>query len=78
MGNCNCTPLSIYHYGKLRLTYTKGAILAIISGALLAGSTHIAVFITFRFIAGAGAFMILAAVPVRLESESIETVANSR
>ncbi|KAF2710650.1 MFS transporter [Pleomassaria siparia CBS 279.74] len=40
------------------------AILAIISGALLAGSTHIAVFIVFRFVAGASAFMILAAVPI--------------
>lgn len=38
--------------------------LAIISGALLTGSTHIGVFIAFRFIAGAGAFMILAAVPI--------------
>ncbi|KAF2742385.1 MFS transporter [Sporormia fimetaria CBS 119925] len=40
------------------------AILAIISGALLAGSTHIGVFVAFRFIAGASAFMVLAAVPI--------------
>ncbi|ORY03954.1 MFS transporter [Clohesyomyces aquaticus] len=40
------------------------AILAIISGAVLAGSTHIAEFIAFRLIAGASAFMILAAVPI--------------
>ncbi|KAF2117727.1 MFS transporter [Lophiotrema nucula] len=40
------------------------AILAIISGAVLAGSTHIAEFIAFRFVAGAAAFMILAAVPI--------------
>ncbi|KAF2642444.1 MFS transporter [Massarina eburnea CBS 473.64] len=40
------------------------AILAIISGAVLAGSTHIAEFIFFRFIAGAAAFMALAAIPI--------------
>jgi MFS family permease len=40
------------------------AILAIISGAVLAGSTNIIEFIIFRFVAGAAAFMILAAVPV--------------
>lgn len=38
--------------------------LNIVSGAVLAGSTHIAEFIAFRFVAGAGAFSILAAVPV--------------
>lgn len=38
--------------------------LNVISGAVLAGSTHVAEFIVFRFIAGAGAFSILAAVPV--------------
>ncbi|GIZ41863.1 hypothetical protein CKM354_000515200 [Cercospora kikuchii] len=40
------------------------ALLALISGAALAGSTHIIVFLIFRFIAGASAFMILAAVPI--------------
>lgn len=40
------------------------AILAIISGAVLAGSTDIAEFIVFRLIAGASAFMVLAAVPI--------------
>ncbi|PPJ50896.1 hypothetical protein CBER1_07593 [Cercospora berteroae] len=40
------------------------AFLALISGAALAGSTHIIVFLIFRFIAGASAFMILAAVPI--------------
>ncbi|KAF2467020.1 MFS transporter [Lindgomyces ingoldianus] len=40
------------------------AILAIISGTVLSGSTHIGEFIAFRFIAGASAFMILAAVPI--------------
>jgi hypothetical protein len=37
-----------------------------VSGAFLAGSVHIAMFLVFRFIAGAGAFMVLAAVPVRV------------
>ncbi|KAF1807807.1 MFS transporter, partial [Eremomyces bilateralis CBS 781.70] len=40
------------------------AFLALISGAVLAGSTDIAEFLVFRFIAGAGAFMALAAVPI--------------
>ncbi|KAK4494564.1 hypothetical protein PRZ48_013920 [Zasmidium cellare] len=40
------------------------ALLALISGAVLSGSTHIAEFLVFRFIAGASAFMILAAVPI--------------
>lgn len=43
---------------------TQSAMLALISGAALAGSTHIGVFLAFRFIAGASAFMILAAVPI--------------
>jgi MFS family permease len=38
--------------------------LNIVSGAFLAGSTNIGEFILFRFIAGAGAFSILAAVPI--------------
>lgn len=38
--------------------------MAIISGAFLAGSTNVGEFIFFRFIAGASAFMMLAAVPV--------------
>lgn len=42
----------------------KAALLNVISGAVLAGSTHVAEFIAFRFVAGAGAFSILAAVPV--------------
>jgi hypothetical protein len=43
----------------------QSAILTVISGAGLAGSVHIGMFIAFRFIAGAAAFMALAAVPVR-------------
>lgn len=35
-----------------------------VSGAILAGSTNMAMFLVFRFFAGAGAFMILAAVPI--------------
>ncbi|KAK5173252.1 uncharacterized protein LTR77_001933 [Saxophila tyrrhenica] len=40
------------------------ATLIIISGAVLAGSPNMATFLVFRFFAGAGAFMILAAVPI--------------
>ena len=42
----------------------QSAMLCLVSGAVLAGSTDIAVFLVFRFFAGAGAFMILAAVPI--------------
>jgi len=40
--------------------------LNVISGAFLAGSTNIGEFIFFSFVAGMGAFSILAAVPVCL------------
>lgn len=36
----------------------------LVSGAIMAGSQNIAMFLVFRFFAGAGAFMILAAVPI--------------
>jgi len=37
----------------------------LISGAIMAGSTHVAEFIVFRFFALAGAWMSAAASPVR-------------
>jgi MFS family permease len=46
------------------LKTSQAALLNLISGAVLAGSTHVGEFIAFRFVAGAGAFSILAAVPV--------------
>ena len=42
----------------------KSALLILISGAIMAGAQNIAMFLVFRFFAGAGAFMILAAVPI--------------
>lgn len=42
----------------------QSAMLAILSGAFLAGSTNIGDFIVFRFIAGASASIILAAIPI--------------
>lgn len=48
------------------LTYhNQAAFLTIFSGAFLAGSVNIGEFIFFRFFAGASAYMMLAAVPVR-------------
>ena len=47
-----------------KVAIAVSAVITIISGALLAGSVHIGMFIAFRFVSGAGAFMILAAVPV--------------
>jgi MFS family permease len=49
------------------LTNLQSAVLIIISAAVMAGSTNIGEFIFFRFMSGAGAFMILAAVPVSHE-----------
>ena len=47
------------------LIFQQAAILTLVSAALLAGSTNIGEFIFFRFVAGAGAFMLMAGVPVR-------------
>jgi len=44
--------------------YRWSAVLAIVSGAMLAGSTHIGGFIIFPLVAGASASMVVAAVPV--------------
>lgn len=38
--------------------------MSIISGAIMAGSVNVGMFIAFRFVAGASAFMILSAVPI--------------
>ena len=43
---------------------SQSALLILISCAVFGVSTNIAVFLVFRFFAGAGAFMILAAVPL--------------
>ncbi|CAO2648550.1 Nn.00g078170.m01.CDS01 [Neocucurbitaria sp. VM-36] len=56
-------PIVSDKYGR-KWGIALSAILAVVSGALLAGSTHIGVFIAFRFVAGASAFMVLAAVPI--------------
>jgi sugar porter (SP) family MFS transporter len=47
-----------------RFAIGVSALLNLISGAGLTGSVHIGMFIFFRFLAGAGAFMIVAAVPI--------------
>lgn len=52
-----------------------------ISFAIMSGSTHIAEFLAFRFVSGAGSFMALAAIPVRilppLRSNDEETSADT-
>lgn len=40
------------------------AILVVISGALLAGSVNIGMFIAFRFVSGMGSFWLLGSIPV--------------
>jgi hypothetical protein len=52
------------------------SILIIVSGAFLAGSTNIGEFLFFRFVSGAGTFMILAAVPVSPTDELTVTESN--
>jgi MFS family permease len=47
-----------------KMSITVPAMLVVISGALLAGSTHIAMFLTFRFFSGMGSFWLLGAIPV--------------
>jgi MFS family permease len=47
-----------------RLIINQSAALCMVSGAVMAGSTHVAEFIAFRFVAGAGAAMMLSAIPV--------------
>lgn len=58
-----CLPWFADKYGR-KWACALAASLAVISGAFLAGSVHIGMFIAFRFVAGASAFMILAAVPI--------------
>jgi MFS family permease len=56
-------PIVADKYGR-KAAIAISAILIIISGAFMAGSINIGEFIFFRFISGAGSFMILAAVPI--------------
>ncbi|KAK5069876.1 hypothetical protein LTR64_007942 [Lithohypha guttulata] len=58
-----CLPWFADKYGR-KWACALSASLAVISGAFMAGSVHIGMFIAFRFVAGASAFMILAAVPI--------------
>ena len=52
-------------YGR-KWSIAVSEFLCLISFAVMAGSTHIAEFLAFRFVSGAGAFMSLAAIPVRV------------
>lgn len=47
-----------------KMSITVPALLVVISGALLAGSVHIGMFLTFRFFSGMGSFWLLGAIPV--------------
>lgn len=50
-------------YGR-RSAMAVAGLLCLISGAVMTGSTNVAEFIVFRFFAGAGGFMLAAAVPL--------------
>ena len=56
-------PLFADRWGR-RAGIAVSALVILIAGAFLAGSVDIGMFIFFRFVSGAGAFMILAAVPL--------------
>jgi sugar porter (SP) family MFS transporter len=47
-----------------RAAIAVSAFITLVAGACLAGSVNVVMFIFFRFVSGAGAFMILAAVPI--------------
>lgn len=47
-----------------KMAITVPAILVVISGALLAGSVNIGMFIAFRFFSGMGSFWLLGSIPV--------------
>jgi MFS family permease len=51
------------HFGR-KMAIIVPSILDVISGAVLAGSTHIGEFIAFRFVSGMGSFWLLGSVPV--------------
>ena len=52
-------------YGR-RWSIALSLALCCLAFAVMSGSTHIGEFLAFRFVGGAGAFMLLAAVPVSL------------
>ncbi|KAF2654662.1 general substrate transporter [Lophiostoma macrostomum CBS 122681] len=47
-----------------KASITVPALLVVLSGALLAGSVHIGMFLTFRFFSGMGSFWLLGSIPV--------------
>jgi MFS family permease len=47
-----------------KASITVPALLVVLSGALLAGSVHIGMFLAFRFFAGMGSFWLLGSIPV--------------
>lgn len=51
------------HWGR-KWAIAFPAILVLISGALLAGSVNIAMFLVFRFVAGVGSWMLLGSIPM--------------
>jgi MFS family permease len=61
---CLTTPWVSDKYGRKMILYV-GAFFNVLSAGLLAGSVNITMFLVARFIAGAGAFMLLGSVPVR-------------
>jgi MFS family permease len=58
-----CVSFVADKYGR-RTGITIPSILNVISGALLAGSVHVAMFIFFRFLSGLAAYWLVSAVPV--------------
>ncbi|KPI40804.1 Sugar transporter STL1 [Cyphellophora attinorum] len=51
------------HYGR-KWTIAVANVLLVLSGALMAGSVNIAMFLIFRFVAGMGSWMLLGGIPL--------------
>ncbi|KAH0847812.1 hypothetical protein AYO21_04018 [Fonsecaea monophora] len=60
-----CLPWVADKYGR-KWSLAVPALLIIVSGAVMAGSTNVAEFIVFRFFSGAGAYMFVAAPPLMM------------
>lgn len=64
--SCLATPWVSDKYGRKAILYI-GAFFNILGAGLQAGSVDIAMFLVARFVSGAGAYMLLGSLPVRLQ-----------
>ncbi|OAP64205.1 hypothetical protein AYL99_00177 [Fonsecaea erecta] len=65
----HCQDYMSYKYGR-RMSLVVASATSIVSGGLIAGSVHIAMFLVFRFFAGFGASMFVATTPLLMSELS--------